>query len=103
MAENRRGVACASGLLAGYAAELCQLAGLTCSEISYCSGIVSQKITWFWRAMRALPGGAGMQWLLTSPFRLLSAVIPDEWMTRKLGLPLYSIALEAYKPRFESK
>jgi 2-polyprenyl-3-methyl-5-hydroxy-6-metoxy-1,4-benzoquinol methylase len=81
--------------------ELCHTAGLTCSEVSYCSGIVSQKVTWFWRATRSLPGGAGVHWLLTFPFRLLAAIVPDEWITRAMGLPLYSIGLEASKPRFE--
>ena len=81
--------------------ELCQSAGLTCSEISYCSGFLSQKATWFWRATTGLPGGVPLRWLLTSPVRLLTAILPDSLLTRALNWPFFSIGLEAYKPRFD--
>jgi SAM-dependent methyltransferase len=80
--------------------ELCQVSGLTCSAISYCSGIVSQKCTGIWRATRSVSGGAGLHWLLTLPVRLVASIFPDKWMTKALDLPFFSIALEAYKPRF---
>jgi SAM-dependent methyltransferase len=80
--------------------ELCQDAGLTCSEISYCSGVLSQKTTGIWRAAMHLPGGAPVQLSLTFPLRLMTAVLPDRLLTRALNWPYFSIGLEAYKPRF---
>ncbi len=83
-------------------AELCSQAGLICGEISYCSGIASQKVTWLWREAQRLPGGQAVRWLATLPLRLLPLVLPDSAITRVLGWPFFSICLEASKPRFSS-
>jgi SAM-dependent methyltransferase len=80
--------------------ELCRQSGLICGEISYCGGIVSQKATGLWRLAEWLPGGAAVRWLATLPLRVLPFVLADGPVTRALGLPFFSICLEAYKPRF---
>jgi 2-polyprenyl-3-methyl-5-hydroxy-6-metoxy-1,4-benzoquinol methylase len=81
-------------------AELCGLAKLVCGEISYCSGVLSQKATGSWRVVRRLFRGTAVPWLLTFPLRLLPVVLPDTLLTKALNWPFFSICLEAYKPRF---
>lgn len=82
--------------------ELCSEAGLEVEEVSFCSGIVSQKATLLWRQAGRLPGGSAIRWLVSLPLRLLPLVVPDRWLTRTLNWPFFSICLHAYKPRFGS-
>jgi SAM-dependent methyltransferase len=77
--------------------ELCQAAGLVCEEISYCSGLLSQKGTRLMRLLSKVHPLVG--WAVVLPFR---PVIPllDPLATRLLWWPWFSICLEAYKPRY---
>jgi len=81
-------------------AELCHLSGLTCSEVSYCSGLISQKVTGLWRAAGELPIGSAVRWAVTLPLRMLPTMFGDGAITRILNWPSFSICLEAYKPRW---
>ncbi len=84
------------GYTKGMLAELCQSAGLLCEEITYCSGVVSQKVTGLMRLgtkRRPLIG-----WGLVLPLRPLIPLL-DPLATKLLRWPCYSICLEAYKPR----
>ena len=76
--------------------ELCTVAGLIPEEISFCSGLVSQKITKLLRVLSRLHPLAG--WSLTLPLRLLPPLL-DPLVTRVTGYPHFSICVEAYKPR----
>jgi SAM-dependent methyltransferase len=77
--------------------ELCQIAGLTVQEISYCSGFVSQKITWLMRTISKFSLRFG--WLSVLPLRVLPLML-DRMITVLTRWPYFSICLEAYKPRF---
>jgi SAM-dependent methyltransferase len=79
--------------------ELCQSAGLTCEEISYCSGVVSQKTTGLMRLGAKLHPLFG--WGLILPLRPLVPLF-DSLATKLLCWPCFSICLEAYKPRYNS-
>ena len=86
----------------GYSAsmleELCDHAGLVAERVSYCSGLLSQKITSVERGLaRVQPVVA---WAATLPLRIVPIWF-DAIVTRVTGWPSYSICLEAYKPRFE--
>jgi SAM-dependent methyltransferase len=77
--------------------ELCDLAGLAGPRITFCSGLVSQKVT-------ALQGRLGrlhplLAWGATLPLRALPP-LADAALTGATRWPPYSICLEAYKPRF---
>jgi SAM-dependent methyltransferase len=82
--------------------ELAERSGLVTQEVSYCSGFLSQKVTKIWRVMGKLPLGAPLHWLVTLPLRLLPIILPDLWISRVIGWPLFSICIECYKPRSES-
>lgn len=83
--------------------ELCKEAGLCLEEVSFCSGLISQKATYLWRIAGRLPGGGPVRWLVTLPLRLLPIILPDFRLTRFLNWPFFSICLAAYKPRFHSR
>lgn len=83
--------------------ELCREAGLVIAEVSYCSGLVSQKMTGLWRWATFLPIGSALRWLLTLPLRAMPYLLADGLLTRATGWPWLSICLEAYKPRFGQK
>lgn len=72
--------------------ELCQTAGLSVDAISYCSGILSQKITFVLRTLSRLHPLVGLAAIL--PLRILPPVF-DPWLTKALKWPFYSICLEA--------
>jgi SAM-dependent methyltransferase len=76
--------------------ELVKYAGLECEEISYCSGIVSQKVT------RLMRNGASVHhlfgWGMVLPLRMFIPLF-DALISRWSRAPPYSICLEAYKPR----
>jgi 2-polyprenyl-3-methyl-5-hydroxy-6-metoxy-1,4-benzoquinol methylase len=74
--------------------QLCRDAGLTVGEVSYCTGYLSQKITYVhFKATKVHPV---LGWAVIHPFRLLPPLF-DDWLTRKLKYPAYSICLEASK------
>jgi 2-polyprenyl-3-methyl-5-hydroxy-6-metoxy-1,4-benzoquinol methylase len=77
--------------------ELCKCAGLEVEEISYISGFLSQKIAAFQRVFQPVHPMLG--WLLVLPLRPLPPLF-DRALTYLLRWPGYSIALEAYKPRW---
>jgi len=78
-------------------AELCRHAGLEVEQISYCSGFLSQKITWLARAIFNRHHLLG--WTLVMPLRILPLLL-DPLIHRLTAWPDFSIGLEAYKPRF---
>jgi len=73
--------------------ELAELAGLEVEEIGYCSGFLSQKLTWILRRFGKLG------WLMVLPGRVLPPLF--DGLVRKLtGYPDFSITMVAYKPRY---
>ncbi|MEO5372037.1 MAG: methyltransferase domain-containing protein [Magnetococcus sp. DMHC-1] len=80
--------------------ELCQDAGLLLEEISYCSGFLSQKLTWAIRKLiRIHPL---LAWGVTLPLRILPPLL-DPVLDYLTGWPAYSICLVACKPRFSGE
>jgi len=75
--------------------ELCQAAGLSVDAFSYCSGILSQKITFLLRTLSRVHRLVGLAVIL--PLRVLPPLF-DPWLTKSLRWPFYSICLEARKP-----
>jgi len=74
---------------------LCQQAGLCADSISYCTGLLSQTIIRFYfEAKKIHPL---LAWTAIHPFRILPALL-DDWLSRKIDYPPYSICLEAHKP-----
>ena len=74
--------------------ELCQTAGLSVDAFSYCSGIVSQKVTFVLRTLARVHPLLG--WAAILPLRVLPFLF-DPWLTNSLRWPFYSICLEAHK------
>jgi SAM-dependent methyltransferase len=85
------------GYTAAMLAELCQSAGLWCEQVSYCSGVLSQKATGLMRLASRLHPLLG--WGLVLPLRPLVPFL-DPLATRLLWRPWFSICIEAYKPRY---
>jgi len=85
------------GYTAAMLRELCNEADLRCEEVGYCSGWLSQKVTFLLRTLSRVHPLIG--WGLTLPLRLLPPAF-DGLLTRWTGWPGYSICLTAYKPRF---
>lgn len=77
--------------------ELYRQADLIPEEISFVSGILSQKITTVLRVLWKIHPLMG--WVITLPLRALPPVF-DGLATTITKWPYYSICLEAYKPRF---
>ena len=74
--------------------ELCQEAGLSVDAFSYCSGILSQKITRLFRTVSRIHPLIG--WASILPLRILPPLF-DSWLTNRLQWPFYSICLESHK------
>jgi SAM-dependent methyltransferase len=75
--------------------ELFYQAGLVCDDVSYCTGFLSQKITWIYRTLgRIHPLFA---WAVILPLRVIPQLL-DSWVTKLLHWPCYSICIEAHKP-----
>lgn len=74
--------------------ELCRAAGLSVHKFSYCSGMLSQKITYLMRTLSRLHPLMG--WVVVLPLRVLPPLF-DPWLTNVLRWPYYSICLEAEK------
>jgi SAM-dependent methyltransferase len=77
--------------------ELCSQSGLVCEEVSYCSGLVSQKVTTILRTLSRIHPLLG--WATILPLRLFPTSL-DKLLTNAVRWPEYSICLSAYKPRF---
>jgi len=78
-------------------AELCGHAGLAVESISWCSGFLSQKITGLLRSFSRIHYHLG--WVLVLPLRILPPIA--DYLVYKISkYPHFSIALEAYKPRY---
>lgn len=80
--------------------ELCISANLIPENISYCSGFISQKITFIQRKLSLIHPLLGFCAIL--PLRILPPLF-DGLITRLLGWPYFSICLEAYKPKHPRK
>ena len=78
--------------------ELCIKSAFKIEEISYCSGFLSQKVTFLLRIMNHILGFK-MSWLITLPLRILP-IIFDNIISKIIKYENYSICLVAYKPRF---
>ncbi len=75
---------------------LCDESGLIANEISYCMGVLSQKITRvYFVSKKAHPVFA---WGLINPFRVIPLLF-DSAVTKITKYPHYSICLEASKPK----
>ena len=74
--------------------KLCQVAGLKVSEIGYCSGFLSQKITAVMRTANRVKPPLG--WILALPLRVLPPAL-DPAIGRITGWPGFSITLVATK------
>ena len=77
--------------------ELCRQAGLEVERFSYCSGFLSQKLTWLARATFTIHHVLG--WTLVLPLRIFPLLL-DPLIYRLTRWPHFSIGMEAYKPRF---
>ena len=75
--------------------QLCQEAGLIVDSISFCSGFLSQKITFLLRTLSEIHPLIG--WGVTFPLRILPPLV-DPIITNILRWPEFSICLEAHKP-----
>ena len=78
--------------------ELCNQSGFKVEDISFCSGIISQKLCSAQRSFgRRWPL---LGWASVLIFRILPPIF-DKLATNLLNKPYYSICLVAYKPRFD--
>jgi 2-polyprenyl-3-methyl-5-hydroxy-6-metoxy-1,4-benzoquinol methylase len=77
--------------------ELCRTSDLIPEKISYCSGILSQRITTILRNLSKIHPIFG--WAIILPLRILPPFF-DKLITTLTQWPHYSICLEAYKPRY---
>jgi SAM-dependent methyltransferase len=78
--------------------ELCRSSGLCVKEVSYCSGVLSQKITAVYRALTGL--SKVLAWGVIFPLRFFPRRF-DDIVTHALGWPFYSICLEACRSASE--
>lgn len=73
---------------------LCERAGLEVDSISYCSGLLSQKVTYLLRVFSKLNRYLG--WTIILPLRLLPVF--DSALGQVFRWPPYSICLQGRKP-----
>ncbi len=78
--------------------ELCVKSGFKIEDISYCSGFLSQKVTFLLRILNGILG-VRMSWLITFPLRIFP-ILFDNFLSKITKYENYSICLVAYKPRF---
>jgi SAM-dependent methyltransferase len=77
--------------------ELCSESGLAVEELSFCTGVASQRLI---AAMRRIGRTHHLLgWAAVLPLRWLPPLL-DPWLSPLLRHPPLSIALEAYKPRY---
>lgn len=79
--------------------ELCQQSGLTVEHFDYCSGFVSQKLTYALRVLSKI--NYFLAWSMILFFRIFPPLF-DKHITLLLGKKFYSICMVAYKKRFRS-
>lgn len=77
--------------------ELCRDSDLVPEQISYCSGILSQRITTILRVLSRIHPIFG--WAIVLPLRILPPAF-DKLATTLTQWPYFTICLEAYKPRY---
>ncbi len=77
--------------------ELCDHADLAPEEVSFCSGLLSQKLASLQRLLTALH--PIIAWFVILPLRPLVPLL-DPLITNAFRWPRYSICLEAYKRRY---
>jgi len=75
--------------------ELCKASGLVFDSCSFCSGFLSQKITFIMRSLSKLHPIVG--WSVILPLRIFPPLF-DPIVTRLIRWPQFSICLEAHKP-----
>jgi len=75
--------------------ELCSSAGLVAGEVSFCSGVLSQKLTWMLRRLSAIH--PMVAWTLVLPLRVAPPLL-DWLVTPLLRWPAFSICVEATAP-----
>jgi len=73
---------------------LCKNSNLIVDKIDFCGGFLSQKITRIYRAIGELNTKLG--WISILPLRPIPLIF-DNWLTKLLKYPKYSICLEAHK------
>ena len=78
--------------------ELCDAAGLKIEDISFVSGPISQFHAWVLDKVGQITHPS-IGWLVSLPLRPLPPLF-DKLLMRMVGAPPFSIAIEAYKPRF---
>lgn len=77
--------------------ELCDHAELVVEHESYCTGFVSQKITYLMYLFQKIHPRLGS--IVLFPLWLLPPIF-DHFIARITGYPYYSICIEAFKPRY---
>ena len=77
--------------------ELCKGAMLTLERVTFCTGLISQKVTGILRILSRMHKLLG--WSAILPLRLLPPLF-DRPVTHLANWPYFSICIEAYKPRF---
>ncbi|MEQ9359064.1 class I SAM-dependent methyltransferase [Coleofasciculus chthonoplastes] len=74
---------------------LCLQSGLVVDSVSFCSGFLSQKITFIMRTLSKIHPLIGWGFIL--PLRILPPLV-DSRLTKLMRWPEFSICLEAHKP-----
>lgn len=74
--------------------ELCEIAGLVPDELSFCSGFLSQKLTFILRLLSKV--NHLLEWVFTLPLRIIPPVL-DPILVKIVDYPGYSICLQAHK------
>ena len=88
------------GYTVGMLEELCKHANLVPERFSFCSGFLSQNITFLLRNLsNAHPL---LAWATTLPLRVLPPIF-DRLVSSLTAWPSFSICLEAYKPRYSEE
>jgi 2-polyprenyl-3-methyl-5-hydroxy-6-metoxy-1,4-benzoquinol methylase len=74
---------------------LCREAGLCADSVSYCTGLLSQTvIRLYFQTKKVHPL---LAWCAIHPLRVFPPLL-DDWLSRRINYPSYSICLEAHKP-----
>lgn len=73
---------------------LCKNSNLIVDKIEFCGGFLSQKITGIYRTIGKF--NTKLAWIVIFPFRPIPLIF-DDWFTKLLKWPRYSICLEAHK------